>query len=137
MDYMNEVEKVLWPGWGAVRLIGQGSFGTVYEIQRRIFDDVEKAALKVITIPQSASDVAELYSDGYDADSITETFRAHLKSIVSEYSLMRKMNGSSNIVNCDDVRYIQHDDGFQTPDLIEQCSMTMELVGISSLKWSF
>ena len=65
----------------------------------------------MISIPQSASDVAELYSDGYDADSITETFRAHLKSIVSEYSLMRKMNGSSNIVNCDDVRYIQHDDG--------------------------
>lgn len=108
---MNETEKIIWPGWETGRLIGRGSFGAVYEIQRQMFDEVEKAALKVISIPQSASDVAELYSDGYDADSITETFRAHLKSIVSEYSLMRKMNGSSNIVNCDDVRYIQHDDG--------------------------
>jgi len=108
---MNEIEKALWPGWETVRLIGRGSFGAVYEIQRRIFDDVEKAALKVITIPQNASDLDEMYSDGYDAESITATFQAHLKSIVSEYSLMRKMNGSANIVNCDDVRYVQHDDG--------------------------
>ena len=103
MDYMSEVEKVLWPGWGAVRLIGQGSFGTVYEIQRRVFDDVEKAALKVITIPQNASDIEEMYSDGYDDESITSTFQSHLKSIVAEYSLMRKMNGCANVVNCDDI----------------------------------
>ncbi|MBE6947735.1 MAG: PASTA domain-containing protein [Ruminococcaceae bacterium] len=108
---MSNIEKNLWPGWETVRLIGRGSFGAVYEIQRQIFDDVEKAALKVITIPQNAGDVDEMFSDGYDAESITATFQAHLKSIVSEYSLMRKMNGSANIVNCDDVRYVQHDDG--------------------------
>jgi len=103
--------KQLWPGWETVRLIGRGSFGSVYEIQRNIFDDTEKAALKVITIPQNESDIEEMYSDGYDDESITNTFKSHLKSIVSEYLLMRKMNGCANIVNCDDVRYIQHDDG--------------------------
>jgi len=104
-------EKAFWPGWETVRLIGRGSFGAVYEIQRKVFDDVEKAALKVISIPQNDSDLDEMYSDGYDSESITATFQAHLKSIVAEYSLMRKMNGSANIVNCDDVRYVQHDDG--------------------------
>ena len=103
-----------WPGWETTRLIGRGSFGAVYEIQRKLFEDedeVEKAALKVISIPQNDSDIEELYNDGYDEESVTSTFHTHLKSIVAEYSLMRKMNGSSNIVNCDDVRYVQHDDG--------------------------
>ena len=104
-------KKIKWPGWETVDLIGQGSFGSVYEIQRNIFGNVEKAALKVISIPQSRGDIEEMYSDGYDEESITSTFESHLRSIVAEYSLMRKMNGSANIVNCDDVSYIQHDDG--------------------------
>lgn len=103
--------KVLWPGWRTVRLIGCGSFGAVYEIERNIFDEIEKAALKVITIPQSSGDIQEMKSDGYDDESITRIFKSHLKNIVAEYSLMHKLNGSANVVNCDDVRYIQHDDG--------------------------
>ena len=108
-----ELHKSSWPGWETTRLIGRGSFGAVYEIERRLFEDdePEKAALKVISIPQNDSDIEELYNDGYDEESVTSTFHTHLKSIVAEYSLMRKMNGSSNIVNCDDVRYVQHEDG--------------------------
>lgn len=104
-------QQVLWPGWETVRLIGRGSFGAVYEIQRDMFGETEKAALKVISIPQNASDFEEMYNDGYDDESITSTFQGHLKSIVAEYSLMRKMNGCSNVVSCDDIRYVQHDDG--------------------------
>ena len=109
---MAELIKAPWSDWETVRMIGRGSFGTVYEIQRKLVDeDTESAALKVITIPQNPGDVEELYSEGYDDESITATFNSHLKSIVVEYSLMRKMDGSANIVNCKDIRYIQHDDG--------------------------
>ena len=108
----NGTQSVKWPGWETVRLIGRGSFGAVYEIQRDVLGDIEKAALKVISIPQDSRDIEELYNDGYDDESITSTFRSHLKSIVAEYQLMRKMNGYTNIVSCDDVSYIQHDDGF-------------------------
>jgi len=103
--------KAIWPGWETVRLIGRGSFGTVYEIERKLFDEVEKSALKVISIPQNESDIEEMYNDGYDSESITSTFNSHLKNIVAEYSLMKKMSGCHNIVTCDDVRYVQHDDG--------------------------
>ena len=48
-----EENKVIWPGWEVVRKIGSGSFGAVYEIRRDMFGDVEKAALKVIHIPQT------------------------------------------------------------------------------------
>ncbi len=109
---MAELLKEPWPGWEMVRVIGCGSFGTVYEIQRKLVDDdTESAALKVITIPQKPGDIEEMYSEGYDDESITAEFTSHLKSIVAEYSLMRKMDGSANIVNCKDIRYIQHDDG--------------------------
>ena len=100
-----------WPGWETIGLIGRGSYGAVYEIQRDVLGELEKAALKVVSIPQHENDIAELFSEGYSEESITNTFREHLKSIVGEYSMMRKMNGSANVVNCDDVRYIQHDDG--------------------------
>ena len=108
---MNLSDNVMWPGWETVRLIGRGGFGAVYEIQRTIFGDTEQAALKVISIPQNESDIDELYSEGYDSETVTSTFQAYLQSIVAEYSLMRKLNGSAHIVSCDDVRYVQHDDG--------------------------
>ena len=108
---MDHSEKTVWPGWKTVRLIGRGSYGAVYEIEREVFGEKEKAALKLITIPQSASDVEELRNDGYSEESITARFQSYLKDIVREYTLMAKMKGCANIVYCDDVKYVQHDDG--------------------------
>ena len=109
---MNEKAAVPgWPGWETVRLIGRGSFGSVYEIERDIFGVKEKAALKIISIPQNDSEITELRSDGYDGKSITERFQEHLKDIVREYSLVTTLKGHPNIVRCDDIRYVQHDDG--------------------------
>lgn len=102
----------VWPGWQTVRQIGRGSYGAVYEIERDVFGHRERAALKVITIPQSDSEIEELRSDGLDEESITRRFRDYLHNIVNEYSMMADMKGCANIVYCDDVRYIQHDDGY-------------------------
>lgn len=108
---MMDNSKISWPGWETVKLIGRGSFGAVYEIQRSIPGSVEKAALKVISIPQNDSDFEEMYINGYDEESLTITFQSHRDSIIAEYNLMRKMYGSANVVNCDDFRCVQHDDG--------------------------
>ena len=43
-----DLNAIVWPGWQTTRLIGQGGFGSVYEIQRNLMGEVEKAALKVI-----------------------------------------------------------------------------------------
>lgn len=108
---MDEAKKINWPGWEITRLIGTGSFGAVYEIQRNLFGNVEKAALKVIHIPQSLSDIEELYNDGFDEESITARFNGYLEDIIREYSLMASLKGNKNVVYCDDVRQIQHEDG--------------------------
>ena len=103
--------KAVWPGWTTTRLIGRGSFGAVYEIERDVVGiKKEKAALKLITIPQSESDVKELYDSGYDEKSVTDTFRSHMQRIVSEYTLMRELSGQTNIVSCDDFHCVPHDD---------------------------
>ena len=113
-----------WPGWETIRVIGRGSFGSVYEIERDLMGHREKAAMKVITIPQSDSDVEELYDSGYDEQSVTAAFQAHLQSILREYSLMREMNGSANVVSCDDVQIIQHDDSIGWDILIRMELLT-------------
>ena len=102
--------KAVWPGWETVRLIGRGSFGAVYEIEQTLPNgEKDKAALKVISIPQSDSEIEELYGDGYDTKSITDTYHQYMESVVSEYTLIRKMNGTANVVNCDEAKCIQHD----------------------------
>ena len=103
-------ERIYWPGWETGAIIGRGSFGEVYEIHRDVFGTREQAALKVITIPQHASDVEEMYSKNYDEESITSAFQGQFESIVQEYTLMHSISDCPNIVRCDDVRYIQHDD---------------------------
>ena len=102
---------IQWPGWEVTRLIGNGSFGSVYEIERNLYGNVEKAALKVIHIPQSRSDIEELYNDGFDDESITARFNGYLEDIIREYSMMASLKGNKNVVYCDDVRQIQHEDG--------------------------
>ena len=99
-----------WPGWENVRLLGRGAFGEVYEIQRDVFGNIEKAALKIISIPKTSSDIEELKSDGYDMQSIRQRYREYLEDIVREYSLMATMKGNSNIVDCDDLHYEKTED---------------------------
>ena len=43
MDSLNP--KAVWPGWKTVRLIGNGSFGAVYEIERDMLGEKEPSRL--------------------------------------------------------------------------------------------
>lgn len=108
----NQFTDVVWPGWEVVRKLGEGSFGGVYEIQRTLPDgQVEKGALKKLTLPRDADEIEELRSNQFDDASITAHFSNQLKSLVSEYGMMKKLSGCPNIVHSLDLRYIQHDDG--------------------------
>ena len=102
-------ERNTWPGWECVRLIGTGSFGKVYEIQREEFGKTYKAALKVITVPQNPSDIQNAYDDGMDEKSVTDYFRSFVESITDEFSLMAEMKGYTNIVSYEDHMVIPHE----------------------------
>ncbi len=103
--------KAVWPGWKTVRLIGRGNFGAVYEIQRDVFGTVEKAALKVISIPQNDSEIDSLRGYGYGDALISTRYEGFLRDIIKEYTLMSSLKVHPNAVYCEDVKSVQHDDG--------------------------
>ena len=130
------MEQVTWPGWETLRVIGRGSFGTVYEIRRSVAGDVEHAALKYLSIPASEDEIVNLQSEGMDSASITRTFREQLNDILNEYKLMRKLNDCPNVVRCDDVQYVQKQDGFGWDILIRMellTPITKQLAGQSEI----
>ncbi len=98
-------------GWDIARLIGRGGYGTVYEIRRQIGGTLEKAALKVITIPQNEGDIENLRNNGYDEISISKRYEDYLQDIEKEYGMMVRLKGNANVVQCYDIQPFQHDDG--------------------------
>ena len=100
--------KIPWKGWKIVKLIGKGSYDTVYELERTVGSYTEKAAMKVIPIPPNQQLIYEYQSEGYSDESIFEMCKSLLDDTVNEYSLMRSMNGNRNIVSCDDIEYSEN-----------------------------
>ena len=96
--------------WKIVREIGEGSFGKVFEIERRDFGYTYKAALKAITIPQSRSEIERIADDGMGPESVTAYFRGFVQELVEEFRIMSKLKGESNIVSYEDHRVIEHTD---------------------------
>lgn len=109
---MEEKIRKVWSGWEIVQAIGRGSFGSVYKIQRNLGGSTEVAALKVISIPKDREEIDQLKTDGYDNRSIAEYFGDSRKKIENEYAMMANLKGHSNIVYCDDLRALPHEDGF-------------------------
>ena len=98
-----------WEGWRLVRLIGHGSFGRVYEIEKRTGKSVQKAAMKVIPISTEMLD--DVYGSQYDEGTARKLCENSLNSIRKEYTFMQELRGNPNIVRCDDMKEIWHQDG--------------------------
>lgn len=109
---MKQNEYFGWPGWETVDPpIGEGGFGTVYEIRREVCGDVERKALKVIRIPKDKSEIDLMRVEGLDDDSISNSFYNQVSDIMREYKIMSRMEDNPNIVHCDDFQYSRHSDG--------------------------
>lgn len=102
--------KSVWPEWQIVRLIGEGSYGKVYEIIRNRFSIEEHSALKVISIPMSQAELQSFRNDGMDEKSITSYYYGLVESFVHEIALMQKLKGNSHIVDYQDYTVVKHKD---------------------------
>ena len=109
-----EIEEQLnsiWKGWELKDLIGEGSYGKVYKIERDEFGHVYQSALKVMTIPQSSAELRSVINDGMDETSAKEYFYSIVKEIVEEFTLMSRLKGNTNIVSYEDHAVIQVPEG--------------------------
>ncbi|MBS6194535.1 MAG: nucleotide exchange factor GrpE [Clostridiales bacterium] len=97
-----------WPDWHMVRRLGSGGFGSVYEIERELYGDRERAAMKVVKFPESASDLENDYNSGMTEEEVRVKYTYIQKYMMEEYRQMLEYKGHSNIVNCHDFSVIQN-----------------------------
>jgi serine/threonine-protein kinase len=103
----------IWPDWKATKLLGEGSFGKVYEIVRNNFGIEEHCALKVITIPSSPAELQSMRNEGMDDTSATEYYKGLVEEFVQEIALMSKLKGNVNVVGYEDYAVIEHKDSIR------------------------
>ena len=107
----NELKHIPWPGWEMVREIGKGTFGTVYEIKHDLITEEERAALKVLSVPQNESEIKSMRSEGMAVDEITQTVKEQAGRILQEYKSLCDLQGAPNIVRCNAVHHEMHKEG--------------------------
>ena len=99
---INQELARIWPEWTATRILGRGSFGAAYEIRRHIRSNLEKAALKVISVPQSEAELEQLRFQGMPHDAREDYFEKCVDEIQNEIVIMQKLVGNSHLVSYED-----------------------------------
>ncbi|MDO4816426.1 MAG: serine/threonine-protein kinase, partial [Bacillota bacterium] len=97
--------------WHIVSEIGEGSYGKVFEIERRDLGHVYKAALKAISVPQSKHEIDNIRAICGDEQSAAEYYRDFMGKMAAEFELMSKLKGHSNIVSYEDHAVYPQDNG--------------------------
>lgn len=105
--YYKQYEPI-FGSWRIKEKLGEGSFGKVFRIERTDFKTTYNAALKVITIPQSESEIKSIASERMDASAYYEGI---VEAIIREFEIMSKLKGNSNIVSYEDHKVVPHEDG--------------------------
>lgn len=113
----------IFGSWYIKSLIGEGSYGQVYEIERRDFG-VYRSALKIVSIPRSQAEIEAARGEGMDDMSLKSYYRSLVDEIVNEFSLMSKLKGTANVVSYEDHLVIPHDDGIGWDVLIRMELLT-------------
>ena len=119
---MSEMKQ--WHDWKVVEILGRGSYGTVYRIERKdAFGHLEQSALKVIRIPCGREEYDAVLNEGMSQESAATYFRDIAKTITNEFSVMSRLKGHSNIVSMEDYDARLLDDGYSW-----EISIRMELL---------
>ena len=108
---MNEnILNGIWPEWEIVRLIGGGTYGSVYEAVRRDHGVESFAAIKVIQIPTDSSEIDSLRLDGLDNAGSRTYLQEIVNDFVAEIQLMESLKGMQNIVSVEDYNVVEKQD---------------------------
>ncbi|MCR5735468.1 MAG: serine/threonine protein kinase [Lachnospiraceae bacterium] len=107
-DIINKV----WPKWQTVRKLGAGSYGSVYEAVRQDHNLESRAAVKIISIPQNATETDSLRSEGMSDDSIKAYYQGRVDDFVNEIKLMESLKGTQNIVSVEDYAVVEREGAF-------------------------
>ena len=112
-------------GWTIVRKLGSGSFGTVYQIERKDeYGICERSALKVISVPQSPEDMKEILDEGMNDREASTYFNSVMRDIVREIAVMVETKSCEHIVRYEAHKVIAHENGIGGDILIRMELLT-------------
>ena len=120
---MYNIEKI-WKDWRTVDLIGEGSYGKVFLIERNRYGITERSALKIISIPSSDAEVNTLRNEGMDDESVTSFYKSLAQDFINEIAVMSKLNGNGNIVTFQDYEIVERGEGIGCDILIRMELLT-------------
>ena len=92
-----------WDSWYLDEFIGKGSFGEVYRIKKvDPFGGTYFAALKWLWIPQDVDDAYKKKKQGYLESQIHQLYENDAQTVKKEIEVMKRLNGESHVVGCED-----------------------------------
>ena len=103
--------ETFWGQWYIKGLLGEGSFGKCYIIEKQDIAGTYHAALKVITVPQSNDHIRSIRATGMTDEDVTAYFQNIARDISGEFVLMEKLKGNTHIVSYEDHEIREHTDG--------------------------
>lgn len=111
IHYMStDIISNIWPEWKTVRLLGEGSYGAVYEVLRENGEVKSHAAVKIISIPAHASELDTLRSEGMDDEASKSYFRGIVDNFLGEITIMESFKALQNIVSIEDYKVREKED---------------------------
>ena len=111
MEYKNIIQKV-WGDWSVGEKLGEGSFGQVYFVQKERLGVIQKAAVKVVRIPKSDTEVEEIKAAyGLAEEQLKEFFYPEVLKYKEEIQLMQTLGENANIVQVQDFEIIEDPSG--------------------------
>jgi serine/threonine protein kinase len=111
MNRQYNMGSVVFSNWVIVDEIGEGSFGKVFEIQRKDDFTMDSSALKVITVPHDPSEMRSLIESGKTQEQAKRYLYKIVEGIVNEIKIMSKLKATGNVVSYEDHEIIPHEDG--------------------------
>ena len=101
---------IVMDNWEIVRLLGEGGYGSVYEIRKNIYGVDSVSALKVIPIPKERGYVSALRSMGSTKAQIEEEIRNQVNRSVAEVQTMKRLIDHPAVVRCEDFSVVQYEE---------------------------
>ena len=121
---MNRVIEEAWPEWKPIRIIGEGSFSSVYLCAKQEHSVVASAAIKVIPIPHDKDAYQAKLAEGLSPEAIHDYYQKSVNECVNEIRILETIKGTPNIVHIEDFKVVTRTDDFGWYILIR-----MELLG--------
>jgi serine/threonine protein kinase len=103
---MSDIYKYepLWGSWQVDKLLGEGSYGKVYQISSRnkLSEITHYGAVKIISIPQNQTEYKKLRAELSSDESVKIYYNDLLRDFIGEIDIMVKLQGYTNIVGFHD-----------------------------------